>query len=75
MGLPENTIITELHKLLQSVDLATTSEKKVVELLKKQLGDGVDEHKTAIQVLKRQPRPCVSDVWLLSHPGRKCSKA
>ena len=75
MGLTEETVTTELQKLLQSVDLATTSEKKVVELLRKQLGDGVDEHKTAIQVLPRQKRPCVSDDRLLSHQCHACSKA
>ncbi|KAK9821484.1 hypothetical protein WJX74_001233 [Apatococcus lobatus] len=49
MCLSQNTVTTELQKLLKTVDLATTTEKKVVELLRKQLGAGVDEHKKAIQ--------------------------
>lgn len=53
MGLSEETVITELHKLLKTVDLAATSEKKVVELLRKELGKDVDEHKAAMQVLRR----------------------
>lgn len=53
MGLSEETVTTELHKLLKTVDLATTSEKKVVELLRKELGKDVDEHKAAIQVPRR----------------------